>query len=161
MNSDSISVDVSTMKAISETLDSDPEEASFLLQRANEAKRFVQGFEWCKEIIEQRFAGGFSKIAVFFFSTVNSQATRQSDNEFWVVVGDIPPAILVSDENPNVKEALLSYVYWMREWVEAVKAGKNTKDCIPVDVEPTMEHAQMLESRLDFIEHEYVPSLDE
>lgn len=159
MSSGSTPIDTSSMKKISEALDSDPEEARLLSERAEEAKHFVEGFSWCKKIIEQRFAGGFSHVAVFFFKTINSQAKLESDSDFWVVVGDLPPAILVSDENPNVKEALLSYVYWMREWVSAVKAGKSTRDCIPVNVAPTMEHALMLESRLDFIENEYVPSL--
>jgi len=37
------------------------------------------------------------------------------------------------------------------EWVAAVRVGRSLDDVIPVDVAPTLEHADMLQSRLSFI----------
>lgn len=74
------------------------------------------------------------------------------DDKLWVVAGDLPTAHLVTDEIPDFKEALLSYVYHMREWTKAVKSGKSTDDCFPVRALPSLENANLLDSRLDFIE---------
>jgi hypothetical protein len=150
-------IDKSKMVDEAAPFDDDPEEAALLAKRAEEAKSYLLSFKWCKSIEKLWFAGGFAQVAVFYVE-IDSDSY---DNKLWVIDGDLPPAHLVLDEIPNVREALLSYVYWMREWVSTVKVGQSTKDCIPVNVEPTMEHAQMLESRLDFIEHEYIPSLGE
>jgi hypothetical protein len=42
----------------------------------------------------------------------------------------------------------------MTRWVEAVRAGTSLEDVIPVRAEPTLEHAAMLASRLQFIRDE-------
>ena len=42
----------------------------------------------------------------------------------------------------------------MRLWVRAVRSGGSLDNVIPVGVEPTEDHADMLERRLDFIERE-------
>jgi hypothetical protein len=150
-------VDRSGMINSAEISDADPEEAKLLRARAEEARRFLQSFKWCKNIRQQWFAGGFSHVAAFFFEIDNGQ--YPADGNLWVVVGDLPAAYLVVDVIPNYKEALLVYTYEMRRWVDEVKHRRSVKDCIPVRVEPTMEYALLLESRLDFIENRYVPSL--
>lgn len=148
-------IDKRGMVAADAISDADPTENDLLHERAKEARDYLLSFRWCRDIKEQWFAGGFSQIAVFFFEidSVNY------DSCLWVVVGDLPPAHLVIDDIPDVSEALLSYVFHMRRWVEAAKKGFSTKKCIPVNVKPTPEYAVKLESRLDFIENKYVPSL--
>jgi hypothetical protein len=135
--------------------DGDQQEQELLLIRSNAARDHLLSFNWCRKIEKLWFAGGFSHVAVFFAEIDSVQYDRQ----LWIVVGDLPPAHLVVDEIPDFKEALLTYAYHMRKWVAAVKAQRSTKRCMPVNVEPTLEHAKLLESRLDFIEKEYVPSL--
>jgi hypothetical protein len=39
----------------------------------------------------------------------------------------------------------------MRRWVNAVRNHETLDNVIPVSVEPTLEHAGMLETRLEFI----------
>lgn len=113
-----------------------------------EVEDYLYRYAWCKRVNDIWFAGGFSKVAVFF---VEIDAIGY-DDELWVVVGDLPAAHLVIDEIPDVKEALLSYVYHMREWVSAVRDGRSTSDCFPIDVAPTLKNAKLLNDRLDFIE---------
>jgi hypothetical protein len=146
----------SMIAATNVVLDVDAVENALLHKRAKEASEYLLSFRWCRGIKEQWFAGGFSQIAVFFFEidSVNY------DSCLWVIVGDLPPAHLVIDDIPDFTEALLSYVFHMRQWVEAAKNGRSTKNCIPVNVKPTPEYAAMLESRLNFIESIYVPSLE-
>lgn len=137
--------------------DEDPQERSLLRERAREAREFITSFRWCRSLRKLWLAGGFSHVAVFLAELENTAHPR--DDQLWIVVGDLPPAYLVTDDSPDVKEALLSYVYEMRLWVEAARQGKSVRDCIPVNVEPTPKNALQLQSRLDFIENEYVPSL--
>jgi len=40
----------------------------------------------------------------------------------------------------------------MRLWVAAVRNGDDLKEIIPVDVSPTLEHADLLSLRLEFIQ---------
>jgi hypothetical protein len=135
----------------------DPEERRLLRERAKEAHSFMAAFAWCRSIRKLCFAGGFSHVAVFLCEVENS--ADPADDQLWVVVGDLPPAYLVIDDSPDLKGALLSYVYEMRLWVDAAKKGKSVRGCIPVNVPATLENARLLASRLDFIEKEYVPSL--
>ena len=148
-------IEKTRMVLVENISDEDPQEQELLLKRVQAARDYLRSFNWCRRIDKLWFAGGFSQAAVFF-AEIDS---AQYDSELWVIVGDLPPAHLVVEDIPDFKEALLSYAYHMRKWVKAVKAQRTTKKCIPVNVEPTLEHAMLLESRLDFIEREYVPSL--
>jgi hypothetical protein len=78
-------------------------------------------------------------------------ASADVDEWLWVIIGDLPPAYLVVDNSPDPPCALESYIELMEEWVDKVKAGESTDDCIPVNVEPTLEWASELELRLDFL----------
>jgi hypothetical protein len=40
----------------------------------------------------------------------------------------------------------------MQRWVDAVRSGAGLEGIIPVNVSPTLEHAEMLASRLGFIQ---------
>lgn len=135
----------------------DAKERRLLRERAEEARSFMATFRWCRSIRKLWFAGGFSHVAVFLCELENS--AEPADDQLWIVVGDLPPAYLVVDDSPDVKTALLSYVYEMRLWVDAAKKARSVADCVPVNVAATPENASMLESRLDFIENDYVPSL--
>ena len=70
----------------------------------------------------------------------------------WVVVGDVPSAYLVHEPGDSWQDALREYVAEMNSWVTAVRTGTSLDDVIPVNAPPTMEYANMLASRLDFIQ---------
>lgn len=118
---------------------------------ATQAENFLLSHHWC-----QKIAGGYlafavaGVIGVFLFDIVPSRP--DVDNTLWVVTGDLPPAYLVTDDAESWQEALEGYVYEMRRWVNAVRNHEGLDDIIPVSAEPTLEHAVMLESRLDFIQ---------
>jgi hypothetical protein len=76
-------------------------------------------------------------------------ATPDVDREVWVVVGDLPPLYLVTDDLETPADALAAYIAHRRAWVEAVRANHSVAHLAPVDVEPTREWAAALATRLD------------
>jgi hypothetical protein len=114
------------------------------------ARRYLESFRWIGRVVEE-YAGltVAPKLGVFLFRIEPSGP--EIDEWLWVVVGDLPPAYLVIDEAPNAASALDAYVYEMQQWVDAVQAAKPVDAVIPVNAEPTREHAHMLQRRLTFI----------
>jgi hypothetical protein len=74
------------------------------------------------------------------------------DQWIWVIVGDLPPAYLTTDECPNPATALDGYIGAMLEWVDAAQKGKSVAELIPVNVPATKKHAKMLKTRLEFLD---------
>ena len=70
------------------------------------------------------------------------------------MVGDLPPAYLVTDSAPDGESALRNYIEEMTTWVNAVSEGRDTDDLIPVNVAPTTDNAFQLMSRLEYISTE-------
>jgi hypothetical protein len=79
-------------------------------------------------------------------------AAPDVDREVWVVVGDLPPLYLVTDDIDTPEEALAAYIDHRRAWVEAVRANHSVAHLAPVNVEPTKEWAKALATRLDLLE---------
>jgi hypothetical protein len=120
-------------------------------QMAVEARQFLDSHRWCGEITAGRL--GFAIAGVIGLFQFDFEATKpEIDNCLWVVVGDLPPAYLVCDDNPTWQDALRGYIREMRRWVGAVRRGEDLAKVIPVNTSPTDRHAKMLEKRLDFLE---------
>ena len=86
------------------------------------------------------------------------------DEWLWVVVGDVPPAYLVTDDAATPAKALGIYIDLMEEWVDAVEAGEPVGDLIPVAtadgyelIDETPANAAMLKSRLGYLREQIVP----
>jgi hypothetical protein len=94
-------------------------------------------------------------VAVFLFRIVPKQ--EGVDEWLWVVVGDLPSAYLVTDDNPTPASALEAYVAEMSAWVDAVENGRPVADLIPVNVPPTRENSQQLRNRLTFLSANVIP----
>ncbi len=121
-----------------------------LVQLANEAESFIMSHGWCKKIVKAMFDRGWGyTLSIFYFEIEGS--SPEVPNSVWVVVGDLPPAYIDVEDNPNGACALEGYVLEMQDWVDNVLEGKPLDDVIPVNVPPTKKYADMLSSRLDFI----------
>lgn len=142
--------DKSRMIRAADLVGEDKSETSELKALVDQAKRFLIGFDWCSEV-EEVYSGIAvpGVIGVFLMQIV--PAFQDVDDQLWAVVGDVPPAYLVTDEAPNAPRALELYLGLMQEWIDAVKAGRPVEDLIPVNAPPTEEAAQMLQSRLNFL----------
>jgi hypothetical protein len=115
-----------------------------------EATDFLRGFAWSGTIRRRSLGLGVGGVvAVFLFEI--EPAHPDVDARLWVVVGDLPPAYLVTDHAPTARDALTGYVEQMSRWVDAAKSGDSVDDLIPVNVPPTPENADLLERRLAFL----------
>ena len=140
-----MSPDTSEMTRVSDLVDDEQ------LALARKAADFLTAFRWCAGVTESFLAFDIGyPLGVFLFRI--EPRLVGVDDTFWVVVGDCPPAFLVCDVAPDWVGALRRYVYEMQRWVDAVRAGNSVDGIIPVGVAPTLEHADMLASRLGFIQ---------
>ena len=74
----------------------DEEDTALLCEMAENAETFLKSFSWCLAIRESFFGAGVGKIiAVFLFRI--SPARPDIDEWLWVIVGDLPPAYLVTE----------------------------------------------------------------
>jgi hypothetical protein len=116
-----------------------------------EAREFLEFYDWCLEIKES-FLGLIYPgiVAVFLFRIVPSRP--DVDEWIWVIVGDLPSAYLTTGECPNPATALDGYIGAMLEWVGAAENGKSVAQLIPVNVPATKQNAKLLKTRLDFLD---------
>lgn len=128
-------------------------EVTDLDEKLDYAKSFLLRHRWCLEIVESRIGMFVPKIvSVFLFRIEHTEDFE--DEWLWVVVGDLPPGYLVMDHAPNAAWALVIYIGLVREWAEAVRDSVSVADLYPVNVPPTIEWAEQLEGRTEFLEQE-------
>jgi hypothetical protein len=113
-----------------------------------QAERFITEFRWCCGIKSAYLGIGVDGIVAVFLCEIDAVGVGV-DRWLWIVVGDIPPAYLVTDQTRDAIDALELYITEMSHWVAAVKSGADLDGIIPVNVPPTLASASMLESRLN------------
>lgn len=139
--------DLSAVVPVAEVRGENQEETRGLRQMFEMARAFLSSFGWCRSIEESFFGFGYAGIvAVFLFRIEPARASV--DDWLWVVVGDIPPAYLVTEGNLTPDLALDGYIHEMSRWVQAARDGRPVRDLIPVSIAPTQENAEDLERRL-------------
>ena len=148
-----IRVDLSKVVPSSEIKGEDETETAGLKRLLEEANKFLATFDWCVGIKDSYLGIGIAGvIGVFLFKIAPRR--KNVDTWIWVVVGDIPPAYISAESNPNPASALFGYIWEMRKWIKAVKLGKSVEDLMPVNIPPTSEWAIALERRLKFFDEE-------
>jgi hypothetical protein len=129
----------------------DGEERMLLRSMHREARDYMTSISWCQEIKSTYFRMRIGKIVAVFLFEVDPIDLPEEDL-IWVIVGDLPPACLVTLDGAQLpSEALEIYIELMNEWVTAVKCGKSVKDLIPVNVPPVRDYAEQLEGGLEFL----------
>ena len=153
-------IDATKLTAIESMVGEDDQETEEFHALYAQAAKFLESFRWCAKINTSHFGLGVANIvAVFLFEIVPRSSSV--DSFLWVVVGDLPPAYLVTDSAPNAACALNEYIVEMRKWVDAVSTGAPTTDLIPVNVPPTIENARNLELRLEYLSEEILADYQE
>jgi hypothetical protein len=121
------------------------------IQFGSRCRDYLSSLNWITEINDLNLAYGIGGIIGIFLAKV-STSYPDIPNYHWIIIGDLPPAYIDFEENSDWKAALDAYITEMSLWVEAVRADKPLDDIIPVTATPTLEHADMLESRLQFLQ---------
>lgn len=145
------------MLNIEKIADSELEYKDEVIDLVNEAVDYLKSFSWCKKISSGWLAKDFGYILCIFYFEIEPLEGSNADNNLWVIVGDLPPAYLDTIECNTPHEAVEIYCFLMEEWIESVKEGKPLENCYPISVEPTIEHANMLHSRIESIKRDYLP----
>jgi len=148
-------VDTSKLTPGSKIAGEDAEDTALLVAMREDAAGYLKSFEWCTGVTEAWFGCGVGGVVAVFLFEITSDSD-DADSTLWVVVGDLPPAYLVTDDAPTPTEALRCYVSEMRQWVNAVRESEPLDDVIPVNVAPTPENADKLDTRLSFLEREFL-----
>ncbi len=137
--------DTTEMTRVSDLTDED------VVALARKAANYLTAFRWCAGVRESFLAFDIGCVLGVFLFHIEPRLVGVDDT-LWVVVGDGPPAFIVCDDAPDWFGALRCYIREMRRWVDAVRAGDSLDGIIPVNVSATPEHAEMLSSRLEFIQ---------
>jgi hypothetical protein len=151
--------DVAGLVPCAEYTGEDAEDDALVGEMIERAHSYLSAFDWCGQIvgcyIGDIAVGGV--VAVLLFEIIPSR--DDVDAWLWVVIGDLPPAYLVTDEAPKPAEALRKYIAEMQLWIAAVRAGESVDQLIPVSttgggslLEPTETNAENLDRRLRFLE---------
>ena len=143
-------IDMKKVTPLSYMKNEDKQEYALLSEMAEDAYKYIISFTWCLEVLEQYFGIGVGGVFAVFLFRIKPRA-EDIDEWLWVIVGDLPPAYLVTDYAPNPPCALSGYIERMQEWVEAVQNGDSVKSLILVNVEPSIDNARKLQQRLEFL----------
>jgi hypothetical protein len=148
-------IDFSRLTPIDKISGENEKDTRLLRGMEEEARRYLLSFNWCKAIQKGWFGWGVGGIAAVFLFEIDP-ATPDVDQVLWVVVGDLPPAYMVTDDLPTPLDALRTYMDLMEEWIAAVREGKSTEECVPVNTAASRENADALETRLSFLKQEFL-----
>ena len=131
-------------------------DTNLLREMAAEAHAFIGGQEWCERVERQYLALGVGGVVAVFLFYITPRF-EDVDRYLWVIVGDLPPAYLVVEDNPTAADALEAYCSEMNSWVEAVRKGESVEELIPVNAPPNRDYAEQLNGRLEFLRSEIMP----
>lgn len=137
------------------------EEVQAILSLYYDAKNYIEDFDWCVSTKKCWYDKDYSiheKIGIFLFEVEPINDTV--DDFIWVIVGDLPSVYLDKSVTTG-EEVLKTYCELMQEWADNVKSGKSLNECYPVPVDPTTENADLLSSRISFIQRELLMTKDE
>jgi hypothetical protein len=152
------SVDITALVPVSAAVGDDEKDTALLQEMAAKARAFLNSQKWCDEIENQYLGYGVGGVVAVFLCLISSRL-EDVDSCLWVIVGDLPPAYIVTEENPTPAAALEAYIDEMMDWVSAVEQGDSTEELIPVNAPATIEYAKQLRNRLEFLRSTILPSM--
>ena len=120
----------------------------------HQAKGYLESFNWCvsvKKVWQDKLFWIPEKVGVFLFEIV--PINDGVDDFIWIITGDLP-SVYLDKAVKSGQEALEIYCELMEEWVEKVRNSESAEECYPVDAEPSIENAELLDSRIAFIRKE-------
>jgi hypothetical protein len=155
------SIDFTKVVPASQLTGDDEEDTSLLKGILGEAEEYILAQQkWCPSIKNAYFGFGIGRVvAVFLFEIIPK--SQNVDDYVWVIVGDLSPLYITTEDAPNPACALNEYLGAMEKWVDFALNGKIDEKCPPVEAEPTKEHGEMLKQRIKFIDEEILSAYQE
>lgn len=152
----SLAIDTTGMMSSDSIKGENAQDTKLLRAMAVSASEYISSQTWCVRVDSLHLAYGVGGIVAIFLVELTPRFNHV-DSCLWVIVGDIPPAYLVLDNSPTAADALEGYWEEMMRWVEAIEQGHPTENLIPVNVAPTLEWAEQLRGRLEFLRTRILP----
>ena len=149
-------VNVERMTTVDSIVGEDADETKLLKEMAKGAHDFICSHKWCKQLDSQFLAYGIGGVVAVFLVQITPSA-EDIDGCLWIVVGDLPPAYIVVEDNPTAADALDAYCSLMEDWVRAAKNGESVEELIPINVAPSNEWAEQLGGRLAYLRSKILP----
>lgn len=157
------SIDFTKVVPASDLKGDDEEDTRLLNAMLEEAENYILAQKkWCGGIKSKYFGLGVGEVvAVFLFEIIPKK--QNVDDYVWIIVGDLPPLYITTENAPNPACALDAYLGAMEKWVDFAIHGKYDKKChpVPVEAEPTKENGELLKKRIKFIDEEILNSYRE
>ena len=147
---------INLMKPINLIEGEDALDTQLLREMAVEARDFIRSHEWCERIDDQYLAYGIGGVVCVFLILI-APRSKDVDKWLWAIVGDLPPAYIVVEDNPTASDALDAYCSEMGSWVEAIERGGSIEGLIPVNAPATPEFARQLGGRLEYLRLKVLP----
>ncbi|RVD55729.1 MAG: hypothetical protein EOS30_23565 [Mesorhizobium sp.] len=123
-----------------------------------EARQYLEFYTWVSAIKDEYLGCAAEGIIYIFLFEI--ETSRPDVNPWtWVIVGDVPPTYLPADDGKTPFEALDGYIGALEDWVEAARHGRSVAKLIPVNVDANPANAEMLASRLQFLDEKILPEL--
>jgi len=125
---------------------------------AADAAAWLAAHSFCPGIERAFWGAVVPPVFGLFLVEVAAIAGAPVDRWLWVMTGDLPSAYFVVDRGRTAREAIECYCELMADWVAAVREGRSRRGVFPVAAKPTIEHADMLASRIEFLRANLVDS---
>jgi hypothetical protein len=151
-------IDLGQLTPTADMLGEDAAETVLLHEMLERAERYLTSHPWCPPIAAKYLGVGIGGVLALFLFQLET-AVDGSDEWLWVVVGDLPSAYFVVDEAPSARSALSVYCDLMQEWADAVCQGGSLGQVFPVEASATVEHAEMLKSRVKYLRESLIPTI--
>jgi hypothetical protein len=126
----------------------------------NEATQYINSFYWCLEIKKSTLYTNLGRVlCIFLFDIVNTSS--EGDNLLWVIAGDLPPMYLDVYGPKTTVQVLEDYATLAEDWITQTKTGGSIERCYPFNPTPTIEMAELLETRISLIKNSLIFNIDE
>ena len=152
-------MDKQRFQNIDQLVGEDDEDTELLRTMAREARSYISDFAWCPPIRRGLLAWGVGGVAALFLFEFAAKIAG-TDDELWVVTGDLPSAYIVVEPDDSPKEAMERYCEVMDQWIQAALGAEDLANVFPVAAEPSIQNAGLLRSRTDFLRREIIPNID-
>ena len=125
-----------------------------------EAKTYLKGYSWCKEIYNGwLFTNIGYAVNIFLFEIENLQSA--DDKFIWVIVGDFPSMYLDTYNVSTTKEVAEVYVELTTDWISKAEKNEPLEDCYPLDAQIDKPSIELLKKKVEFLEKKIIPNMDE
>ncbi len=138
----------------------DRHEKKLLSLMEADASAYIAEFRWAPPIADIHLCFGVGKVIELFLVSF-TEPVDGSDDRLWVVVGDLPSAYLVVNDNDDPRQAMAQYCDLMADWCSAVEQGSDMSEVFPVSAPAALENAGLLRSRIAFIRHDLLGQISD